>query len=143
MFATVLSCTSQDDDEMDYYNEETKDDSNDFVGYVFHEWKTTMEEGREFQLPTTMRDEEFKRLGILVLEVDRKARPPLPRYATNIMPPGLTKDEALERAVQNSPPHPPLPSPPFNPWIVPPAPPQPPAYISPAANCCGQYQNSS
>jgi hypothetical protein len=94
-----------DDNALPYYNEEAKDGSDDFVGYVFHVWQTTMEEGREFQLPTTMAEEEIERLGILVSEVDRSVRPPLPRYATDIIPPGLTEDEALHgRCRTRSPP---------------------------------------
>jgi hypothetical protein len=105
----------KDDAALDFYNEEAKYDSKDFVGCIFHDWQAAMEEGREFQLPTMMIDEEIERLGILVLRVPQ-APPPPPRYATYIMPPGLTEDEALERAPQNSVPHPPPPPPPpFNP----------------------------
>jgi hypothetical protein len=49
--------------------------------------------------------EEIERLGILVSEVDRPMQPLLPRYATDIIPPGLTEEEALDRALQNSAPH--------------------------------------
>jgi hypothetical protein len=78
-----------------------------------------------------MTDDEIERLGILVSEVPQ-APPPLPRYATDIMPTCIKEDEALEWALQNSAPHllmPPLPS--FNLW---PAPLPPPAYAPPAAN---------
>jgi hypothetical protein len=56
----------------------------------------------------------------------------LPWYATDIMPPGLTEDEALQQALQNSALHPPLPPPPpFNMWAPPPPPPPQaaPAYV--------------
>ncbi|KAM0869642.1 hypothetical protein ACQ4PT_040541 [Festuca glaucescens] len=49
-----------------------------------------------------MTDDEIARLGVLVLEVDRPVQPPLPRYATGIMPPGLTEEEALRRALEDS-----------------------------------------
>lgn len=82
-----------------YYNEEAKDDSDDFVGCVFHAWQTSMEEGhQEFQQPVTMADDEIERLDILVLEVDRPVRPLLPRYAIGIMLPSLMENEALQRA---------------------------------------------
>jgi hypothetical protein len=45
-------------------------------------------------------------------ELDRPVQPPLPRYATDIMSLGLTEEEALEQALQNSAPHPPSPPPP-------------------------------
>jgi hypothetical protein len=61
----------QDDDALAYYNEKAKEDSDDFTGCVFHTWQTAMEEGREFQLPATMTDEEIERLGILVSEARR------------------------------------------------------------------------
>jgi hypothetical protein len=94
----------QDDDALAYYNETAKEDSDDFTGCVFHTWQTAMEEGREFQLPVTMANDEIARLGILVSEVPH-APLPLPRYATDLMPEGLTEDEPLERALQNSAPH--------------------------------------
>jgi hypothetical protein len=31
-----------------YYNREAKDDTDDFVGFVFHNWQAAMEEGMEF-----------------------------------------------------------------------------------------------
>jgi hypothetical protein len=81
-----------------------------------------------------MTNEEITRLGILVLEVPQ-APPPLPCYATDIMPAGLTEDEALQRVLQNLTPHPPPPPPPaFNPWAAPPQPPATPVYVPPAAN---------
>jgi hypothetical protein len=44
-----------------------------------------MAEGREFQVPNTMTDDEIARLGVLVSEVDRPVLPPLPRHGTDIM----------------------------------------------------------
>ncbi|KAM0924360.1 hypothetical protein ACQ4PT_004980 [Festuca glaucescens] len=82
-----------DDDALAYHNEEAKDDSDDFVAYVFHDWQAAMAEGRKFNFPPKMTDEEIERLGVLVSEVDRSVQPPLPRYATDIMPPGLTEEE--------------------------------------------------
>jgi hypothetical protein len=34
----------QDDDALAFYNEEAKDDNEDLVSCVFHDWQTTMEE---------------------------------------------------------------------------------------------------
>jgi hypothetical protein len=45
-----------------------------------------MTEGRKFKLSKTMTDDEIARLGVLMSEVDRLVRPPLPQYSTNIMP---------------------------------------------------------
>ncbi|KAM0823304.1 hypothetical protein ACQ4PT_070952 [Festuca glaucescens] len=59
----------QDDAALAYYNEEAKDNSDDFIGIVFHDCQTTMEEDQEFQLPNTMTDDEIARLGILVSEI--------------------------------------------------------------------------
>jgi hypothetical protein len=71
--------------------------------------------------PTTLADNEIARLDVLMSEVDRSVRPPLPRYATDIMPAGLSEDEALHRALQSSALHPPPPpSLSFNPWDAPP-----------------------
>ncbi|KAM0907450.1 hypothetical protein ACQ4PT_016108 [Festuca glaucescens] len=61
-----------------------------------------MAEGRKFEYLETMMDDEIARLGVLVSEVDRPVQPPLPRYATGIMPPGLTEEEALRRALEDS-----------------------------------------
>jgi hypothetical protein len=52
--------------------------------------------GRKFEFPTTMNGEKIEKLGVLVSQVDRPVQPPLPRYATDIMPPGLTEDKALQ-----------------------------------------------
>ncbi|KAM0839041.1 hypothetical protein ACQ4PT_060573 [Festuca glaucescens] len=99
-----------------------------------------MAEGRKFEYPETMTDDEIARLGVLVSEVDRLVQPPLPRYATGIMPPGLTEEEALRRALEDSatqPVQPPPPPPPYNPWAAPPPPPEwaaqppPPAWAAP------------
>jgi hypothetical protein len=129
-----------------YHNEEAKDDNDDFIAYIFHNCQAAMAEGRKFNFPPTMTGEEIERLGVLVSQVDRPVQPPLPRYATNIVPPGLTKEEALQQALRNSAPLPPLPPPPsFNPW-APPLPPPPsaaPAYVPPVANWRGRYRTSS
>jgi hypothetical protein len=45
-----------------------------------------------------MTNDEIARLDVLVSKVDRPVQPPLPRYATGIMPPGRTEEEALHRA---------------------------------------------
>ncbi|KAK1615388.1 hypothetical protein QYE76_020905 [Lolium multiflorum] len=84
-----------------------------------------------------MTNDEIGRLGVLVSEVDRPVQS-LPRYATDIMSRGLTEEEALQRALQNSTPQPqpqpppPTPPPPppltYNPWA---APPPPPAWAAP------------
>jgi hypothetical protein len=101
---TSLPTPPRDDAALAYYDEDAKDDSDDFVHNVLHDWQSAMEEGREFQLPVTMANDEIARLGILVSEVPH-APLPLPRYATDLMPEGLTEDEPLERALQNSAPH--------------------------------------
>nr|XP_051222113.1 leucine-rich repeat extensin-like protein 3 [Lolium perenne] len=108
-----------------------------------------MAEGRKLNFPSAMTDDEIERLGVLVSRVDRPVQPPLPRYATDIMPPCLTEEEAQQRALQNSarhapPPPPPLfspwaappPPPAFIPWVVPPPAPPPaaPPYFPPVAN---------
>ncbi|KAK1664214.1 hypothetical protein QYE76_052373 [Lolium multiflorum] len=61
-----------------------------------------MAEGRKFEYPETMTYDEIARLGVLVSEVDQPVQPPLPRYAICIMPPGLTEEEALQRALEAS-----------------------------------------
>ncbi|KAK1679789.1 hypothetical protein QYE76_040637 [Lolium multiflorum] len=124
----------QDDEEEDnynyalaYHNEEAKDDSDDCVACIFQEWQLAMAEGREFEYPATMTDDKITRLGVLVSEVDRPVQPPLPWYATDIMPSGLTEEEALRRALEDSAPQPVQPPPPpspYNPWAAPPPPPE-------------------
>nr|XP_051196590.1 branchpoint-bridging protein-like [Lolium perenne] len=90
-----------------------------------------MAEGREFEYPATVKDDEIERLGILVSEVDRPVQLLLPWYAAGIMPPGLTEDSAPQ------PVQPPPPPPPYNPLAAPPppsawcAPPLPPAWVAP------------
>jgi hypothetical protein len=54
-----------------------------------------MADGGKFEFPTTMIDEEIEKLDVVMSQVDRPLLPPLPRYATNIMTPCLTVDEAL------------------------------------------------
>jgi hypothetical protein len=111
-----------------YHNEEVKDDSDDYVAAIFHEWQQALAEGRVFEFPENMTDDEMAKLGVLVSENDAPVQPPLPRYATGVMPPGLSEDEALRKALQDSAaPQPP----PYNPWAPPPqpqpwAPPPPP-----------------
>jgi hypothetical protein len=61
-----------------------------------------MEEGRKFNFPATMTEDEIERLGVLISKVDRPVLAPLPRYATSIMTLGLTEEEALRQAHQNS-----------------------------------------
>jgi hypothetical protein len=105
-----------------YHSEEVKDDSEDYVGLVFHEWQQAMAEGRNFEFPDNMTDDEMAKLGLLVSEYDAPVQPPLPRYATAVMPPGLSADEALRQALLDSAAPPP---PPPQPWAPPPLPPQP------------------
>nr|XP_051189942.1 actin cytoskeleton-regulatory complex protein pan-1-like [Lolium perenne] len=131
------------DDEEDYsealayHNEEAKNDSDDYVACIFQEWKLAKAEGQKFEFSDNMMDDEIARLGLLVSEVDRPVQPPLTRYATGIMPPGLSEEEALRLALQDSatpPVQPPPPPPPYNPWGPPPqawAPPPPPQAWAP------------
>jgi hypothetical protein len=67
-------------------------------------------------------------------------QPPLPLYATGIMSSGLTEEEALRQAFDDSasqPVQPSPPPPPYNPWAAPPpppawaAPPPPPEWATP------------
>jgi hypothetical protein len=76
-----------------------------------------MAEGRNFEFPDNMTDEEMAKLDVLVSENDPPVQPPLPRYATGFMPPGLSEDETLRLVLQDSAaPQPP----PYNPWAPPP-----------------------
>jgi hypothetical protein len=59
-----------DDEDEDEDNEEAKDDVDDFIARLFHDWQEAMAEGRKFDLPPTMTDEEIERPGILVSQVD-------------------------------------------------------------------------
>jgi hypothetical protein len=98
---------AQDDDDEEYsealayHNEEAKDNSDDYVTCIFQEWRLAMAEGREFEYPEEMTDDKIARLGVLVLEFDPPVQPPLPRYGTGIMPPNLTEEEALRRALED------------------------------------------
>jgi hypothetical protein len=56
-----------------YQNEEAKDDSDDYIVCIFQEWQLAMAEGREFEYPDNMMDDEIARLGLLVSQVDRRA----------------------------------------------------------------------
>jgi hypothetical protein len=42
-----------------------------------------MAEGRKFDLPSAMTDEEIERLGVLMSEVDRAVQPKLPQSRTH------------------------------------------------------------
>jgi hypothetical protein len=118
------------------------DDSDDFIALIFHNWQAAMVEGLKFDFSLAMTDEEIERLGVLVSQVDRPVQPPLPRYATQFMPPGLTEEHALQQALLNSAPHPPTPPPPlFNPWAPLSPPPAAPAYVPPVANWPWQVSN--
>jgi hypothetical protein len=110
MATTVSSFASQDDDVLAYHNKEAKDDSANFVACVFQDWQAAMAEGRKFDFALPMTDEKIERFSVLVSQVVRPVQPP-PLYATDIIPPGLTEEEALQRALQNSAPHPPPPPP--------------------------------
>jgi hypothetical protein len=96
---------SQDDDDdyysdtLAYHNDKAKDYSDDYVACIFQEWQLAIANGREFEYPAMMTNNEIARLDVLVSEVDRSVQPSLPRYATDIMPPGLTEEEALRRAL--------------------------------------------
>jgi hypothetical protein len=99
-------------------------------------------EGWKFDFPPTMTDEEIERLGVLVSQVDRPMKPPLPRYATDIMSSGLTEEHALQQALHNSAPHPPSPPPPsFHPSAPPPPPPAASAYVLPVCNWSWQVSD--
>jgi hypothetical protein len=94
------------------------DDSDDFVANVFHTIQMARQEGRKIELVEELTEDEATRLALLMSEMP----PPMPRYAVNIMPPGLSEEEAFNLALQDSvpPPTPPLPS-----WAPAPAPPPP------------------
>jgi hypothetical protein len=51
-----------------YYNEEAKDDNDDYVTCIFQEWKLVMAESRKFD-PEEITDDEIARLGVIVSEV--------------------------------------------------------------------------
>jgi hypothetical protein len=46
-----------------YHSEEAKDDSDDFVAVVFHEWQQAFEEGRNFESPGVHRDRQRRHLA--------------------------------------------------------------------------------
>jgi hypothetical protein len=97
--------------------------------------------GRNFDFVDNMTDDEMAKVGALVSEYDAPVQPPLPRYATGVMPQGLSEDEALRLALQDlvaPPPPPPQPQPwappQPQPWAPPPPPQlQPPPPPAPAA----------
>jgi hypothetical protein len=51
---------------MAYHKEEAKENNDDFIACVFHDWQAAMTEGRKFEFPTAMTDEEIEKLGVLV-----------------------------------------------------------------------------
>nr|XP_051211598.1 formin-like protein 7 [Lolium perenne] len=77
------------------------------------------------------------KLDVLVSENDAHVQPPLAPYATGVMPPGLSEDEALRLALQDSaapqlqPWAPPPPPPKPQPWAPPPLPPKPQPWAPP------------
>jgi hypothetical protein len=71
------------------------------VACIFHDWQTSMADGRKFDFPPAMTNEEIERLAVLVSQVDRPVQPSLHRYATNIMPQGLTEEETIQRVLKN------------------------------------------
>jgi hypothetical protein len=75
------------------------DDSDDFIALIFHNWQAAMVEGLKFDFSLAMTDEEVERLDVLVSQVDRSVQPPLPRYATQFMPHGLTEEQALHQVL--------------------------------------------
>jgi hypothetical protein len=95
-----------------------------------------------------MTDNEIAKVGVLVSKEDQPVQPPLPRYATDIMPLDLTEEDDLQQALQNSVPQPPPPPPPptfnlwaapppppaFNLWAAPPPPPVAPTHVPPVTN---------
>jgi hypothetical protein len=75
------------------------------------------QEDRQTELPEELTEDEATRLDILILEMP----PPMPRYTVEVMPPGLSAEEALNLALQYSVP---APLPPLPSWAPAPAPPQ-------------------
>ncbi|KAK1601127.1 hypothetical protein QYE76_007888 [Lolium multiflorum] len=73
-----------------YHNVEVKDDSDDYVAAVFHEWQQAMAEGRTFDFPENMTDDEMAKLGVLVSENDAPVQLPLPARH-GVMPPGCRR----------------------------------------------------
>jgi hypothetical protein len=88
------------------------------------------QEGRQIELPKELTEDEAMRLDILISKMSQP--PPMPRYTLDLMPPSLSKDGALNLALQYSVPPPPLPLPSWAPGAAPsPAPPPAaPAYAS-------------
>ena len=94
-----------------------------------YDWHKAQEEGREFELPPDINDEEIIRLGTLISEAEAARELPPQRYAREFMPAGMTPDEALAQAIRNSAPPPrPVPRP------AAPALPAMPAYAPPVPN---------
>ena len=79
-----------------------------------------------------MTEDEQARLAILISQVPQR-EPTTSRYAREIMPEGMTPEEALQQALRNSAP-PPRPRC-RDPWAAaaaPPLPPEAPTYVPPA-----------
>jgi hypothetical protein len=103
------SAPSQDDDYNDalaYHNQEAKDDNEDYIACMFQQWQAAMAEGREFEYPTTMTDDEIEAISPACSSNGR--RPWRKAGSSSTRPPA---------------------------WATPPPPPQePPAYVPPLAN---------
>jgi hypothetical protein len=97
---------------------ETRDDSNDFFANVFHDIQMALEEGREIELADELTEEEETRLGIFISELPQPPPLLLPRYAVDLVPPSLSKEDTFNLALQSSVPPAPLP-PPACPWAAP------------------------
>lgn len=98
-----------------YHNEGARDDSEDFVAAIFYEWETDQAEGRDFQVSADMTEDEQERLATLISQVPQREPTP-PRYAREVMLPGMSPEEALQQAIRNSAPTPRAPR--RDPWAV-------------------------
>jgi hypothetical protein len=70
----------------------------DFIASVFHAIQLAHQEGRQIELPEELTEDEATRLSILISEMMQP--PPMPRYAVDAMPPGLSEEESLNLALQ-------------------------------------------
>ncbi|KAK1682905.1 hypothetical protein QYE76_043753 [Lolium multiflorum] len=86
-------------------------DDDDYIEALAYHSEEAMAEGHNFDFPENMTYDEMVKLGVLVSENDAHLQPPLPRYATGVMPPGLSADEALRQAPPTRRPPPPPPRP--------------------------------
>jgi hypothetical protein len=111
----------------------SRDDSDDFVGSIFHVIQMAQQEGRQIELPEELTEDETTRLALLMAEMPQPP-PPMRQYAVDLVPPGLSEGEASNLAFHDSvpPPSPPLPS--WAPATAPPPPPGAPAYATPVPN---------